>query len=453
MNSFISPEQQELLADIAEAKKKLEELHGKLDAIDRQASNLSDKRRQYQLLEIIEESLRELDELDSAELFWGNRIDETQRREHLERIRESVSIFQGKLDDIEQLKDPLYRQIREQQNAIGDLNEDLAELREKEEAAKYEYPVTREARQLPFRPTLMPWSRSGDDDRRFRKTLAAVFLFVLSFTSLINIWVLPEKDEEEVVDIPEHLVKLVKKEQQIPKPQEKIVEEKPREVAEDKPSDSKPRPSETARARKKAESSGVLAFKESFSDLLGDESTAKLGSAARISTQGSKASGDSSRNLIMAQATSSSSGISTSGLSRQVGGGGGNRIGGVGFSRVTSDIGSGGGGGSDRPLSSGPGPSRSDEEIQIVFDRYKAALYRIYNRELRKNPVLKGKMMLRITIRPDGSVSSCKLESSDMDAPGLAKQILARVKRFNFGAKKGVPTITILYPIDFLPAS
>jgi len=27
------------------------------------------------------------------------------------------------------------------------------------------------------------------------------------------------------------------------------------------------------------------------------------------------------------------------------------------------------------------------------------------------------------------------------------------VKRFNFGAKKDVPTITILYPIDFLPAS
>ena len=452
MNTYISPEQQALLAEIADAKAALEVLHGKLDAIDRQVNNLSDQRRQYQLLESIEASLRELDELGSAELFWGRKIDEAQRTQHLGRIRESVSIFQAKLDDIDKLKEPLYRQIREQTNVIGDLNEDLAELREREEAAKFEYPVTRTPRQLPYRPMLMPWSHVGEDETRFRKTLAAVFLFVLCFSGLINFWVLPEPDENEVVEIPENLVKLVQKEQPIPKPPENRPEEKPRESAEEKPADGKPKPSEKDKARKKAESSGVLAFKESFNDLLGDDATAKLGSAARISNKGAKAAGDSNRNLVMAQATSSSSGINTAGLSRQVGGGGGNKIGGVSFSRVTSDIGMGGSG-SDRPLSDGPGPSRTDEEIQIVFDRYKASLYRIYNRELRKNPVLKGKMMLRITIKPDGSVSACKLESTDMDAPELVKEVVARVKRFNFGPKQGVPTITILYPIDFLPAT
>lgn len=451
MNSPVSPEQQSLLADIAEAKKALEALHRKLDAIDQQVHNLSDKRRQYQLLEVIEESLRELDELGSAELFWGDRISEEQRTKHLERIRESVTIFQGKLNDIEALKAPLYKQIREQNNAIADLNEDLADLRDKEEASKYEYPVSRQERKPTYRPMLMPWSRSGEDEWRFRKTLAAVFLFVLAFSSLINLWVLPEIDKNEPVEIPENLVKLVKKEQPIPKPPE-TREEKPREAADEKPSESKPKPSETAKARKKAESSGVLAFRESFKDLLGDDATAKLGSAARISNKGAKAAGDSNRNIVMAQATSSSGGINTSGLSRQVGGGGGSKLGGVSFSRVTSDIGDGTGA-DERPLSDGPGPSRTDEEIQIVFDRYKAALYRIYNRELRNNPVLKGKMMLRITIKPDGSVSLCKLESTDMDSPELVKQVIERVKRFNFGAKAGVPTITILYPIDFLPAS
>ncbi len=451
MNNPTSPEQQVLLAEIAEAKKALEALHGKLDAIDKQANNLSDKRRQYQLLEGIETALTELEELGSAELFWGSKIDETQRTQHLERIRESVTIFQGKIDDIEKLKEPLYRQIREQNNAIADLNEDLADLRDREEAAKFEYPVTRKEQQIPYRPMLMPWSRSGEDEWRFRKSLAAVLLFMLAFTSLINFWVLPEPDENEVVEIPENLVKLVKKEQPIPKPPE-TREEKPREAADEKPSESKPKPSEKAKARKKAESSGVLAFKDSFKDLLGDDATAKLGSAARINNKGSKAAGNSNRNLVMAQATSSSSGINTAGLSRQVGGGGGSKIGGVSFSRVTSDIGDGTGA-DERLLSDGPGPSRTDEEIQIVFDRYKATLYRIYNRELRKNPVLKGKMMLRITIKPNGSVSACKMESTDMDSPDLVKQVIARVKRFNFGAKAGVPTITILYPIDFLPAS
>jgi len=147
----------------------------------------------------------------------------------------------------------------------------------------------------------------------------------------------------------------------------------------------------------------------------------------------------------------SSGGINTAALSRDVGGTGGS-LEGVEFSRVESAIGSDFFG-EERPLSDGPGPSRTDEEIQIVFDRYKAALYRIYNRELRRNPTLQGKVVLRLTIEPDGSVSSCKIDSSDMQAPALESKIVARVEKFNFGPKEGVPAITILYPIDFLPAS
>jgi hypothetical protein len=110
--------------------------------------------------------------------------------------------------------------------------------------------------------------------------------------------------------------------------------------------------------------------------------------------------------------------------------------------------------GDDRPKSrGGPGPARTDEEIQIVFDRYKASFYRLYNRELRNNPALKGQMVLRLTIEPDGSVSMCVLQSSDMNAPDLATQVVNRVRTINFGAKEGVPAVTIVYPIDFLPAA
>jgi len=45
----------------------------------------------------------------------------------------------------------------------------------------------------------------------------------------------------------------------------------------------------------------------------------------------------------------------------------------------------------------------------------------------------------------------CKVESTDLASPELVAQIVERVKRFNFGLKEGVPKITILYPIDFLP--
>ena len=62
-------------------------------------------------------------------------------------------------------------------------------------------------------------------------------------------------------------------------------------------------------------------------------------------------------------------------------------------------------------------------------------------------------MVLRLTIEPDGSVSACSVDSSDMDSPDMNTKIVARVQRFNFGPKEGVPTITILFPVDFLPAN
>jgi hypothetical protein len=172
------------------------------------------------------------------------------------------------------------------------------------------------------------------------------------------------------------------------------------------------------------------------------------------------------RSLVAIQAQGGSSGgISNAGVSRNVGSGNVDRIGGGG-------IGKGGGGGngngtgfarvesgiadlqeSSRPLSDGVAPGRTDEEIQIVFDRYKATLYRIYNRELRKDPTLRGKMLLRISIETSGAVSMCKVESTDLASPELVAKIVERIKRFNFGPKEGVPKMTILYPIDFLPAA
>ena len=51
------------------------------------------------------------------------------------------------------------------------------------------------------------------------------------------------------------------------------------------------------------------------------------------------------------------------------------------------------------------------------------------------------------------AVSLCELQSTDMKAPQLSAQVVERVKTFDFGAKEGIPAITIIYPIDFLPAT
>jgi hypothetical protein len=62
-------------------------------------------------------------------------------------------------------------------------------------------------------------------------------------------------------------------------------------------------------------------------------------------------------------------------------------------------------------------------------------------------------MVLRFTIEPDGSVSLCGMQSTDMNAPQLSAQVVERVRTFDFGAKEDIPAVTIVYPIDFLPAA
>jgi membrane protein involved in colicin uptake len=196
---------------------------------------------------------------------------------------------------------------------------------------------------------------------------------------------------------------------------------------------------------------GILAFKEQFASLAQDQNAPRLGSDARYAAA-DEVGQASSHSVLTTNTPGSSGGIDSGSLSRNVGGGGGMGGPGVQVARAKSSI--AGIGGGDRPKAhSGPGGARTDEEIQIVFDRYKSAFYRDYNRTLRINPTLQGKMVLRLTIEPDGSVSMCQMQSTDMDAPDLVAQVVNRVKTINFGAKDGVQAVTIVYPIDFLPAT
>src|SRR5215470_18079573 len=204
---------------------------------------------------------------------------------------------------------------------------------------------------------------------------------------------------------------------------------------------------------------GILAFKDQFASLAQDKDAPRLGSDARYAAA-DEVGLASSNSILTTNTPGSSGGIDAGSLSRNVGGGGGRGGGGGGnggmpgvkVTKATSSI-AGIGGGDGRPKAhTGAGASRTDEEIQIVFDRYKSAFYRDYNRELRRNPTLQGKMVLRLTIEPDGAVSMCQLQSTDMDAPDLVTQVVNRVKTINFGPKD-VQAVTIVYPIDFLPAT
>jgi periplasmic protein TonB len=136
--------------------------------------------------------------------------------------------------------------------------------------------------------------------------------------------------------------------------------------------------------------------------------------------------------------------------------GGGGHLSGRGDGAGTGSGGGGGGGTGRNPggqvTKSGSGKaSRSIEEIKLVFERHKGAIYAIYNRALRDDPSLKGKIVLKLTIAPSGALSNLQLVSSELGSGDLEQKLLTRIRGFDFGAKD-VEVMVVTWPVDFLPS-
>ena len=474
------------LEDIGTIESQLEACRVELDGhtqtlaqIDGELERLAVERERHELLATACDSLDRLAELGAAGLFWGEEAAAGAGTEHVRRARERGAGFREQLAEIEGRRRDVVAQVRDVQSRIADLEDDLYDAQEQEERRRLEWLVEREISSVSNRRERMPWTRGGEDDRRLLKSLSTSLLIGLLIAIVLPMVDLPFPERAELAEVPERLAKLVQQERAraVLEPAETQLQPKPVETEPPPPPEpepvTEPQPTQDApvlaevpaRAPKEApataeqpspqpaKKAGLLAFSDKLSDIKDNRPAARLGSKARISGAGDKAVTRTERSMVSTDGPGSSGGINLASISRDIGGGGaGGQIGGVAVTQASSSIGGGVAGGG-RPVSGGPGMSRTDEEIQIVFDRHKAALYRLYNRELRNDPTLRGQMVLRLTIEPDGRVSLCALEASDMNAPALSAQIVDRVRAFDFGAKDGIPPVTILYPIDFLPAA
>jgi hypothetical protein len=458
-----------LEAQIESARQQLEALQDELRTVEAELNTFSADRQRFDVLKDVCNALDTLSGLNADDLFWEGIPGAKDAARHVERARGRVVRFDGQISGIVEKEQSLQERIKQSLARLDILNEEVRAAYDREEERKEEFVLEREMSTVPYREMVMPWTINTENERGFRRAVLLAFLlcFVLGIPiSLINVPI-PDRSST-VVEIPERLVKLVKEEKPKPppvqKPEPNQEKEKPKQAKEEqKPKADQPQPDNPpkvaaadneAAARKKAESVGVLRFKNALADLMKETPAAKLGNEALLSNsnQGAKGRAAPQRSLVAMQAKDGASGgIGNAGVSRNIGNGNADRLGGgVGFTRVESTI--AGLKESAGPIHEGVAVGRTDEEIQIVFDRYKAALYRIYNQELRSDPTLRGRMLMRITIEPNGEVSMCKLESTDLASPGLVTKILERIKRFNFGPKEGVEKVTILYPIDFFPA-
>jgi protein TonB len=298
-----------------------------------------------------------------------------------------------------------------------------------------------------YRHYELPWSPTEEIEARFRKVMWIAFGIFAVLAIAIPLIPLPDKSLTKAPDIPDRIVRLVIEKKVPPPPPPPKVEEKKPEPLKVEP---KPQPPPKVEdAREKAQKSGLLKLQDQLADLRDNSILDKAAQTKNLTGKVNENTA-SERSLITSKVGASSGGINTSALSRGYGSGAGS-LSGHNTTQVTSAVlaqqaedGVRRGSGSNKA-------TRSEEEIALIFDRNKGAIYSIYTRALRDKPELRGKLVLELTISPDGAITRCDVVSSELGDPELERKLVARIKQFRFDAKD-VGSITVTKPIDFFPA-
>ena len=92
-----------------------------------------------------------------------------------------------------------------------------------------------------------------------------------------------------------------------------------------------------------------------------------------------------------------------------------------------------------------------DEESGFVFEKNKRMLYSVYERALRKNPGLSGKIVFELSINAEGKVVNVTVVSSTLNDDVFVRRLISRIKQFVFSAHGRSAVSKLRYPIEFLP--
>lgn len=339
----------------------------------------------------------------------------------------------------------------------------------------------------------LPWSSSVQDDRRFSKILAVLFGLLVMACILVTVVDVPDIARSEKERLPPQLARVLLNKQVLPPPKPlappKPEEKKPDSTPEpEKPSVKKPiappqpkpqpidqkpaaqktidqkqsappKPSVSAtaveRARKQAQNSGVMQLKDELAAMREMMPTSALESATTTTTTKAAQATQADRAAVTSGAKATSGGIDTAALSRDTGA---VALSGRATTAVHSELqgatkksntatahNQSGVGGNE-----GSRSARSEEDIRKVMEQHKGAIYSIYNRALRQNAALQGKMVVKLVIDPSGRILEASLVSSELQDPDLEAKILQRIRLIAFPAAN-VARTTLNQTFDFLP--
>ncbi len=341
-----------------------------------------------------------------------------------------------------------------------------------------------------FRLPVLAWSLAAAEELRFRRIAGSVAGVALVFALLLPWLPRPVLQRPAPAALAAPVARLlIEPPRAITPPPPRVVPAAPQARAPRPtavPEARRPQPRRAAGERdpvpRPATGMGLLALTQQLGRIHGAPAAVQLqtevptgrgvGSAQGVGVGAGREAGLPSRAMITAGAAQGSGGLGNAAFSRDTGGAG---LAGRATTLVAGVAGGNGGGGfggggvglpGSRNASAAPGgeraaagpsrgasarASRSIEDIKLVFDRHKGAIYALYNRALRETPSLQGKVVLELRIAPSGEVEICRIVASELGAAELERQLVARVRRFDFGAKDVEPMV-VSWPVDFLPS-
>jgi periplasmic protein TonB len=364
-----------------------------------------------------------------------------------------------------------------------------------------------------FRETVLPWAVAAADDARFKRIYRAFVLLALLLVLGLALAPPIQIDRKGADALPPPLAKLLLERAAtppapppppvLPTPAAEVPKPTPAELAKPAPKppkEEKPLPKPDPRApvpearnpqpnkapgeaiegaRRRASGVGLLAASSEIAAIAAAPAAVQLrqdiatgpgvGTTTGVGVGAGTEAGIPERAMITAAAGRGSGGLNSAAVSRDTGGGGlagrattvvegfaggggGGGAGGGGAARGTGGKGAGAATPGGNVTRSGSGKaSRSIEDVKLVFERNKGAIYALYNRALRGDPSLQGKVVLELKIAPDGSVTSCRVVNSELKNEDLERKLVARVRQFDFG-NKDVEPMVVNWPVDFLPS-
>lgn len=324
------------------------------------------------------------------------------------------------------------------------------------------------------------FSTSGPDDRRFRRVLFYVSIVTLAALILVPLIKIADPDIQGSSPLPSRYIELLleaapeeldeglvaepepetaeeEPELQEAAPEEPTSEPEPVKEAETTPVDDnvidEPEPTPVTSAREEAQQSGIMTFVDDLADLRDLSDLSDLSSNEPLidanSAAASASSATPSDTITSSAVNAGSSGISGT-RQREVTS---TKLASRSTARVKDPI-SGLSPKAQQTQGNNPkakAKGRSDDEIRLVFSRHQGSFYRHYNRALREDDSLQGKIVLKFTIAPNGRITAVEILSSELDDEDLEAKILTKVRTMDFGAKD-VPPVTSDFTLNFYPS-